>query len=72
MLAVPIFAPGNFGTLEIGAVLSLLSFGVAREQALAFAVCYHLLQVVPVAAIGFALAGREGIADLRQRAVQRR
>jgi uncharacterized membrane protein YbhN (UPF0104 family) len=71
MLAVPVFAPANFGTLELGAVLSLLSFGVTRERALAFAVCYHLLQVLPVAVLGFTLAGREGIADLRQRALQR-
>jgi uncharacterized protein (TIRG00374 family) len=57
-LAFPVATPGNLGTLELGATLALLEFRVAKAQALAFAVCYHLLQVVPVGLIGFALLSR--------------
>jgi uncharacterized membrane protein YbhN (UPF0104 family) len=51
-LAVPVATPANLGTLEIGAMLALVELGVTKERALAFAVCYHLLQIVPIAAIG--------------------
>jgi uncharacterized protein (TIRG00374 family) len=60
MLAMPV-TPGNLGTLELGATLGLLGFGVPREKALAFAVCYHALQSLPVAAMGFAVAAGEGL-----------
>ena len=30
----------------------LVGFGVAKERALAFALCYHLLQAVPIAVLG--------------------
>lgn len=59
MLAIPM-TPGNLGTLEVGATLGLLQFGVARERALAFAICYHALQALPVAVLGFAIAVGEG------------
>jgi uncharacterized membrane protein YbhN (UPF0104 family) len=57
-LAVPFAPPGNAGTLELGATLALVGFGVPKEQALAFAICYHLLQVVPIAIVGFFVLGR--------------
>jgi hypothetical protein len=57
-LAVPFAPPGNAGTLEIGATLALVGFQVPKEQALAFALCYHLLQVVPIAILGFFVLGR--------------
>jgi uncharacterized protein (TIRG00374 family) len=57
-LAVPFAPPGNFGTIEVGAVLALLGFGVAKEQALAFAIVYHLLQIVPVGILGILFASR--------------
>lgn len=56
MLSIPV-APANLGALEIGAMLSLKSFGIAGEQALAFAVCYHALQIVPIAMLGLIIAG---------------
>src|SRR5262249_33527605 len=59
MIAMPV-TPGNLGTLELGATLGLVGFGVRREQALAFAICYHALQSLPVAAMGFAVAAAEG------------
>ena len=56
-LAVPFGPPGNIGTLEMGATLALLGLGVAKEQALAFGIVYHLLQVVPVGIMGALFAG---------------
>jgi hypothetical protein len=38
-----------------------LGFGVTREKALAFAICYHTLQSLPVAILGFTIAAREGM-----------
>ena len=64
-LAFPAAPPGNVGTLELGATLALLEFGVPKEQALAFAVCYHLLQVVPIGIIGFVLLSRRVAPPLR-------
>ncbi len=58
-LAVPFAPPGNIGTLEVGATLALLEFHVPKEQALAFALCYHLLQVVPIGLLGFGILSRE-------------
>jgi hypothetical protein len=46
-LAIPA-PPGNLGTFEVGAVLALTALGYPKEQALAFALCYHLLQLVPL------------------------
>ncbi len=57
-LAVPFAPPGNLGTLEVGATLALVGFGVAKEQALAFGIVYHLLQVVPVGLCGIAFTAR--------------
>jgi glycosyltransferase AglD len=58
-LAIPFAPPGNIGTLELGAILALHEFGVPKEQALAFAVCYHLLQVVPIGILGFIFMTRD-------------
>lgn len=57
-LAFPLAPPGNLGTLEVGATLALLGFGVAKEQALAFGLVYHFLQIIPVGILGLVLAGR--------------
>jgi len=58
-LLFPFAPPGNLGTLELGATLGLMAFGVSKEQALAFAICYHALQLVPVTLLGALIAGRE-------------
>jgi uncharacterized membrane protein YbhN (UPF0104 family) len=55
-LALPLTPPGNFGTLELGAVVALMGLGVGKEHALLFAVCYHALQVGPVGIAGLLLA----------------
>ncbi len=56
-LVVPFAPPGNLGTLEVGAMLALMQYGVPKEKALAFALVYHLLQVVPIGIAGLSLAG---------------
>ncbi|GEJ56420.1 lysylphosphatidylglycerol synthase domain-containing protein [Anaeromyxobacter diazotrophicus] len=45
-------SPGNAGAFELACVLALSSAGVAREPALAFALGYHAVHLVPVALIG--------------------
>jgi len=57
-LAFPVAPPGNLGTLEVGATLALLGFGVAKEQALAFGLVYHFLQILPIGILGLILASR--------------
>ena len=56
-LVVPFAPPGNLGTLEVGAMLALMEFGVSKEPALAFALIYHLLQVVPICLLGLVFGG---------------
>jgi glycosyltransferase AglD len=48
-LVVPFAPPANLGTLEVGAMFALMEFGVPKEQALALALTYHALQIVPIA-----------------------
>ena len=57
-LALPVATPANIGTLEIGATLALVELGVPKETAIAFAVSYHLLQLLPIASMGLAIALR--------------
>jgi uncharacterized membrane protein YbhN (UPF0104 family) len=45
-------APGNIGVLEAGAVVALTTAGVAPEPALAFALVYHAVNLVPGTALG--------------------
>jgi uncharacterized protein (TIRG00374 family) len=60
-LVVPFAPPGNLGMLELGAMLALIEFGVPKEQALALALTYHVLQIIP---IGFAATLFGGFAVL--------
>jgi uncharacterized membrane protein YbhN (UPF0104 family) len=62
-LVVPFAPPGNFGTIEVGATLALMESGVPKEHALAFALVYHFLQVIPLTLGGLALAGRSLLRD---------
>ncbi len=57
-LAVP-STPSGIGALEIGAVLALRFLGVAEERAFAFAILYHLIQLVPVTVIGLLVTAGE-------------
>jgi uncharacterized membrane protein YbhN (UPF0104 family) len=45
-------SPGNAGAFELACVLALATLGVPREPALAFAIGYHAVHVVPVALLG--------------------
>lgn len=56
--AIPFAPPGNLGTLEAGAAVALISVGVDRDQALAFGLVYHSLQLVPVGLLGLAFSTR--------------
>jgi uncharacterized protein (TIRG00374 family) len=57
-MVVPFAPPANFGTVEVGATLALLEYGVSKEHALAFALVYHLLQILPIGVGGLVLASR--------------
>jgi hypothetical protein len=51
VLALP-SAPAGIGSLELGAVAALRLLGVDEARALAFALVYHAMQVVPVTLLG--------------------
>ena len=57
-LVVPFAPPGNLGTARARRDPGPPGVRGAKEQALAFALCYHLLQVVPIGILGLALASR--------------
>lgn len=47
-------APAQLGAFEIGAVVALEALGVPRPEAVAFALVFHAVQVVPLALVGIA------------------
>jgi uncharacterized membrane protein YbhN (UPF0104 family) len=49
-VAVPA-APGNIGTLELGATFALTTLGVQQERAAAFALLYHGVQILPLVVV---------------------
>ncbi|MBM3267171.1 MAG: flippase-like domain-containing protein [Candidatus Sericytochromatia bacterium] len=49
-------APGFVGTFQLSCVTALAAFGVGRELGLGYAVLLHAAQIVPVTAIGVAIA----------------
>lgn len=52
-IAVP-STPAHVGALELGAMVGLSVVGVARAEALVFAVIYHVMQIIPLLIVGFA------------------
>lgn len=52
--------PAGAGVFEAGATLVLLIAGFSKEDAVAFAVLYHAVQVIPVTLIGAAIVMRTG------------
>jgi glycosyltransferase 2 family protein len=52
--------PAGAGTFEGGALLVLMLSGVAKEAGLAFALLYHLVQVVPVTLLGIVVISKAG------------
>ena len=51
--------PGNAGSFELATALALGGVGVARGPALAFAVAFHLVHLVPVGLLGGAMLLRQ-------------
>ena len=51
-MMIPI-TPGNAGTFEIAVSTSLSAFGVARPDAVLFALALHLIDMVPIFLLGF-------------------
>jgi uncharacterized membrane protein YbhN (UPF0104 family) len=45
-------APGNIGTLELGATLGATYLGIPHTQAVAFALVYHAAQLAPLILLG--------------------
>lgn len=52
-------SPGNTGPFEAAVVLAMIGLGAPREPALAFALLYHLVHLVPVGLMGGAVLLRE-------------
>jgi uncharacterized membrane protein YbhN (UPF0104 family) len=50
--------PGGIGALELGALFALDMLHVPREPALAFALLYHAVQVIPLVAVALVLDAR--------------
>jgi uncharacterized membrane protein YbhN (UPF0104 family) len=59
-MAVPAL-PANAGTFESAAAVVLVFARVAKPKAVAFALLYHLVQVVPVTLAGLGLLARRGL-----------
>jgi uncharacterized membrane protein YbhN (UPF0104 family) len=64
-------SPGNAGPFEVAATLAVAGLGAAPEAALAFALGYHLVHVVPTALVGFAALAREARGTRREPAGRR-
>jgi uncharacterized membrane protein YbhN (UPF0104 family) len=54
-------APANAGSFELATAVALAGTGVPGDAALAFALAFHLVHVLPVALLGGAVLLREGI-----------
>jgi glycosyltransferase 2 family protein len=50
--------PGNVGTLQLGVLLATRLLGIPNEPALAFALLYHAIQIIPLLLIGAVLEFR--------------
>ena len=56
--------PGNFGVLQGSLILVMEQFGVSAPSALAAGLALQAVQVLPVLAVGVALAGSKGLKGL--------
>lgn len=63
-LMIPV-TPGNVGTFEVAVSTSLLAFGVGRSDAVLCALALHLLDLLPVFALGLIFISTEKV-SLRQ------
>jgi glycosyltransferase 2 family protein len=53
--------PASAGAFEGGATLVLMLSGIAKGPAVAFALLYHVVQIVPVTIVGFAVISKVGL-----------
>lgn len=53
--------PGYFGFFEAAAKVSLVLYGVSETLAVAWALTYHILSLIPVTVIGLYYLGRTGL-----------
>jgi len=59
-VAVP-SSPGYVGTYHLLCQISLIYFGVPREEGLAYGIVVHAINFLPVTAVGFMLTLKEGL-----------
>jgi uncharacterized membrane protein YbhN (UPF0104 family) len=66
-IAVPT-APGFIGSWHFSCILALGLFGIAKTEALSFAVVYHFLSIVIVVALGviFLPFNKFSVSDMKQ------
>jgi uncharacterized membrane protein YbhN (UPF0104 family) len=50
--------PANVGTLQLGVLVATRLLGIPNEPALAFALLYHAIQIIPLLVVGFVLEFR--------------
>jgi uncharacterized membrane protein YbhN (UPF0104 family) len=58
-------APGNLGTFELGAIFALRTLGVPNEEAAAFALLYHGVQIVPLLLVWGGIAAYNALPSAR-------
>ena len=60
--------PGYFGLFEAAAKASLMLYGVSDSLAVAWAVIYHILSLIPITVFGLYYLARTGLklGELRQ------
>ena len=56
-MVVPI--PANAGAFEVAATYALTAFGISADRAIAFALIYHLILLIPGVAVGAAIFGTQ-------------
>ncbi len=66
-------SPGYIGVYHAGTVWTLASYGIAREQALSFALVLHAAQYIPITAMGFYYLKKEHLSlkRLEEEAVEK-
>ena len=60
--------PGYFGFFEAAAKVSLVMYGVSESLAVAWALTYHILSLIPITVIGLYYLARSGmrLGELKQ------
>lgn len=64
-------APAGIGPFEFAAFFIYTHFGIPKETALAVAITYHMIQVIPVTLVGLLIIGRSGLKQFRNTALRK-